>query len=44
MPSLHSADALIVGVVMASIVVSLVGQGDMAVVAGLGLVRGDGDR
>ena len=38
MPSLHAADALIVGVVL------FLGQGRLGDLAGLGLLRGDGDR
>ena len=44
MPSLHSADALIVGVTLALIVKELVLQGAVAALAGLGVVLGDGDR
>ena len=44
MPSLHAADALIVGVVLCSVTRALVGEGDLDRVARLGLVRRDGDR
>ena len=44
MPSLHAADALIVGVVLCSVYAPLVGEGDLDRVARLGLVRRDGDR
>ena len=44
MPSLHAADALIVGVVLFTVCRQLVGQGALGALAGLGLLRGDGDR
>ena len=44
MPSLHAADALIVGVVLFSVCRQLVGEGVLGRLARLGLVRRDGDR
>ena len=44
MPSLHAADALIVGVVLFSRLQALVVEGALGDLAGLGVVRGDGDR
>ena len=44
MPSLHAADALIVGVVLFSVCRQLVGEGPLGGLARLGLVRRDGDR
>ena len=44
MPSLHAADALIVGVSMFARLPAVVVEDDLAALAGVGLVRGHGDR
>ena len=44
MPSLHSMDALIVGVVMLGVCTRLAARVALAALAGVGLVLGDGDR